>query len=58
MFFHLNFKCYPESSLYPLPTPHPAHLPIHSYFLALAFPCNGAYKVCKTKGLLFPMMAN
>jgi hypothetical protein len=26
--------------------------------LALAFPCTGAYKVCKTKGPLFPMMAN
>jgi hypothetical protein len=25
--------------------------------LALVFPCTGAYKVCKTKGPLFPMMA-
>jgi hypothetical protein len=33
-------------------------LPTHSHFLALAFPCIEAYKVCKTKGPLFPMMAN
>jgi hypothetical protein len=26
--------------------------------LALAFPCTGAYKVCKTKGPLFPMMGD
>jgi hypothetical protein len=26
--------------------------------LALAFPCTGAYKVCNTKGPLFPMMAD
>jgi hypothetical protein len=40
---------------YTLPPPcsptHPLPLP------ALAFPCTGAYKVCKTKGPLFPMMA-
>jgi hypothetical protein len=36
----------------------PAPLPTHSHFLALAFPCTGAYKVCKTKGPLFPMMAD
>jgi hypothetical protein len=29
---------------------HPAPLPTHSHFLALAFPCTGANKVCKTKG--------
>ena len=46
-----NFKCYPKSSLYlPLPTLF--------RFLALAFPCTGAYKVCNTKGPLFPMMAD
>jgi hypothetical protein len=33
-------------------------LPPHSHFLAMAFPCTGAYQVCKTKGPLFPMMAN
>ena len=32
-----------------------APLPTHSHFLALAFPCTGAYKVCKTKGPLFPI---
>ena len=40
---------------YTLPPPcFPTH-PLH--FLALAFLCTGAYKVCKTKGPLFPMMA-
>jgi hypothetical protein len=38
--------------------PAPAVLPTHSHFLALALPCTEAYKVCKTKGLLFPLMAN
>jgi hypothetical protein len=37
-----------------LPTP----LPPHSHFLALAFPCTEAYKVCTTNGPLFPLMAN
>ena len=36
----------------------PTLLPTHSHFLALAFPLTEAYKVCKTKGTLFPMMAN
>jgi hypothetical protein len=36
------------------PTPPPTH----SHFLALEFPCTEAYKVCKTNGPLFPMMAN
>jgi hypothetical protein len=35
-----------------------APLSTHSHFLALAFPCTGAYKVCKTKEPLFPMMAD
>ena len=34
--------------------PHPAPLSTHSHFLALVFPCTGAYNVCKTKGPLFP----
>jgi hypothetical protein len=42
----------------PIPSPHPAPLPTHFDFLALAFSCIGAYKVCKTKGPLFPMMGN
>jgi hypothetical protein len=32
-------------------------LPTHSHFLALVFPCTGAYKVCLTNGPLFPVMA-
>ena len=46
------------SQKFPIPSPHPALLSTHSRFLALAFPCNGAYKVCKTKGPLYPVMAN
>ena len=46
------------SRKFPIPSLHPAPLPTHSHFLALAFPCTGAYKVCKTKGPLFPMMAD
>ena len=36
----------------PILSPHPT--PLHTHFLALAFLCTGAYKVCKTKGPLFP----
>jgi hypothetical protein len=39
-------------------TSHPNPLPTHSPFLALVFPCTGAYKVCKSKGPLFPVMAD
>jgi hypothetical protein len=35
----------------------PTPLPTHSHFLALAFPCTGAYKVCLSSGPLFPVMA-
>jgi hypothetical protein len=42
----------------PYTLPRPVALPTHSHFLALAFPCTGAYKVCNTKGPLFPMMAD
>jgi hypothetical protein len=52
-FLHLHFKCYPKSPPYPLTL-----LPTHSHFLALAFPCTETYKVCKTKGSLFPMMTD
>jgi hypothetical protein len=41
----------------PYTLPFPTLLPTHSHFLALVFPCTGGYKVCKTKGPLFPMMA-
>ena len=37
--------------------PCPTLLPTRSHFLALAFPCTEAYKVCKTNGPLFPLMA-
>jgi hypothetical protein len=51
----IRFKCYPESPLYPPPLPPPSTLlpnqPIPACFLALAFPCTGAYNLCKTKGL-------
>jgi hypothetical protein len=55
-FPHLHFQCYPKSPPYPPPPPTP--LPTHSPFLALAFPCTGAYKVCKSNGPLFPVMAD
>jgi hypothetical protein len=51
-FLHLHFQCYPQSPPYsPTHTP----LPTHSHFLALAFPCTEAYKVCTT---IFPLMAD
>jgi hypothetical protein len=49
-FPQLHFQCYPKSP----PLPYPP-IPI---FLALAFPCTGAYKVCLTNGPLFPVMAD
>jgi hypothetical protein len=52
---HLHFQCYTKSPPYP-PTPTP--LPTHSPFLTLVFPCTGAYKVCKSNGPLFPVMAD
>jgi hypothetical protein len=35
----------------PYTIPCPASQPTHSHFLALAFPCTGAYNLHKTKGL-------
>jgi hypothetical protein len=35
----------------PYTLPPPAPQPNHSHFLALAFPCTGAYDLQKTKGL-------
>jgi hypothetical protein len=52
---HLHFQCYTKSPPYP-PTTTP--LPTHSPFLALAFPCSGAYKVCVSNGPLFPVMTD
>jgi hypothetical protein len=54
-FPHLHFQCYPKSPQY---TPPHTPLPTNSHFLALAFPCTGAYKVCKSNGPLFPVMAD
>jgi hypothetical protein len=53
-FPRLHFQCYPKVPPYPPPNP----LPTHSPFLALAFPCTGAYKVCKSNGPLFAVMAD
>ena len=50
----LRFQCYPKSP----PDTHPTPLTTHSPFLALAFPCTWAYKVCKSNGPLFPVMAD
>jgi hypothetical protein len=36
----------------------PTPLPTHFHFLALEFPCTGAYKACVSNGPLFPVMAN
>jgi hypothetical protein len=52
------FFMYISNAIPKVPQPPPTPLPTHSYFLALAFPCTEAYKVCTTKGPLFPMMAN
>jgi hypothetical protein len=53
--FHLHFQCYPKS---PPHAPPPTPPPTHSHFLALAFPCTEADKVCMTNGPLFPLMAD
>jgi hypothetical protein len=50
----LHFQCYTKSPPYP-PTPTP--LPAHSPFLALAFLCSGAYKVCVSNGPLFSVIS-
>ena len=42
------------SRKFPMPSLRPAPLSTHSLFLALAFPCTGAYKVCNTKGASSP----
>ena len=47
-----------QSQKSPIPSLRPAPLPTHSHFLALVFRCTGAYKVCKTKGPLFPKLAD
>jgi hypothetical protein len=65
-FFFFQFFCllgiffiYISNAIPKSPVPSaPNPLPTHSHFLALAFPCTEAYKVCKTKGPIFPVMAN
>jgi hypothetical protein len=41
----------------PIPSPPLPYPPI-LIFLALVFPCTGAYKICVSDGPLFPVMAN
>jgi hypothetical protein len=55
IFFIYISNAVPKVPPYP---PPPSPLPTHSHFLALAFPCTEAYKVCTTNGPLFPMMAD
>jgi hypothetical protein len=43
----------PQSPLYPPPHPRPAPKPTHSHFLALVFPCTGAYNL-RTSLLFYP----
>jgi hypothetical protein len=59
-FFLLDiFFIYISNAILKVPyTLLPPCSPTHSHFLALEFPCTGAYKVCKAKGPLFPMMAD
>ena len=53
-FFLLGiFLVYIFNAIPKVPHTHiPNPLPTHSPFLALAFPCTGAYKVCKSNGPL------
>jgi hypothetical protein len=57
-FFFLDFfklgicLIYISNAMPKVPHTHTPPLPIHSPFLALAFPCTGAYKVCKSNGPL------
>jgi hypothetical protein len=59
-FFLLHIFLNYISNAIPKVTHPPTHtpLPTHSHFLALAFPCTGAYKVCLSNGPLFPVMAD
>ena len=59
LFFKLGiFLFYISNAIPKVPHTSPTPLPTHSHFLALEFPCTGPYKFCKTKGPLFPMMAD
>jgi hypothetical protein len=59
LFFLLGiFLDYISNAIPKVPHTHPHNpLPTDSPFLALVFPCTGAYKVCKSNGPLFPVMA-
>jgi hypothetical protein len=50
-----TFRMLSQKSPIPFPL---TSLPTHSHFLALAFPCTGAYKVFMSNGPLFPVMAD
>jgi hypothetical protein len=55
IFSSITFPMLSQKSPIPSPPlPYP-HIPI---FLALAFPCTGAYTVCVSNGPLFPVMAD
>jgi hypothetical protein len=60
LFFLLGiFLVYISNAIPKVPYINPPNpLPTHSLFLALAFPCTETYKVCKSKGPLFPVMAD
>jgi hypothetical protein len=51
------FLIYISDAITKVPHTTPNPLPTHSHFLALAFPCTEAYKVCRTNGPLFPLIA-
>jgi hypothetical protein len=53
------FLIYIFNAIPKVPHTHPPNpLPTHYPFLALALPCTGAYKVCKSNGPLFAVMAD
>jgi hypothetical protein len=52
------FLVYIFNAIPKVPHTHPHNpLPTYSPFLALGFPCTGTYKVCKSNGPLFEVMA-
>jgi hypothetical protein len=55
VFSSITFPMLAQKYFMPYP---PTPLPTHSYFLALVFPCTGAYKVSVSNGPLFPVMAD
>jgi hypothetical protein len=59
-FFLLGiFLVYIFNAIPKVPHTHPPNpLPTHCPFLALVFPCTGAYKVSKSNGPLFAVMTD